>query len=107
MGTPVLLPALLIFFRAEWLFLSIADDPDAAGGDTIGHEGFPEGLGAILPKGDVVLRRTSVVTVSFNHNFHACVLGQERSVLLGYRRVFRTDVELVVIEIDVTNVLRE
>lgn len=38
MISPVLLPALLIGFGAEGLLLSVADDPDAAGGYAIGHE---------------------------------------------------------------------
>ena len=107
MVPPVLLPALLIGFRAEGLLLSVADDADAAGGDAIGHKRLLKRLGAALPERDVVLCRSALVAVPSDDQFHLGMLEQERGILFSYRRVLRTEIGLVVVEVDVMHVLLE
>src|ERR1035441_6733476 len=107
MISPVLLPALLIGLGTEGLLLSKADDPDPAGGNAIADERMLKRLSAHLPKCDVVLRRPTFVAVPFDHKLHVRVLDQECRILFGHGRVLRTEVGLVVVEVDVLHTRSE
>ncbi len=61
LGAAVLLPAGLVGFGAELLFLAVADDADAGGGDAGVDEGGLGGVGAVFAEGEVVLGGAALV----------------------------------------------
>jgi hypothetical protein len=71
---PVLLPALFAVLSAEWFFFAVADGSNAIDGDSLLHQRFRCGLGAVGAERDVVLLGSTVVTMAFDEHFDAGML---------------------------------
>src|SRR6185312_515975 len=64
LGAAVLLPAGFVLFGAELLFLAVADDAEAAGGDACVDQCGACCVGTVFAKGEVVLGRAAAVAVA-------------------------------------------
>src|ERR1700730_17783667 len=64
MTTPVLLPALLGRFRAERLFLAVADRLHVIGSNAPLHQGITDRIRAAIAQGQIVFRRSPFVAVT-------------------------------------------
>src|ERR1700685_839659 len=63
MATPVLLPAGLVLFGAEWLLLSVAAGLDGAGTDFTGGQCILHRRSALIAEGQVVFGRNTAGVV--------------------------------------------
>ena len=77
----VLLPALFVVLRAEWLFLAVAHGLDALWGDPMLQERLLHRFRATASESNVVFLRSAVVTVSFDENLNARMLREEGCVI--------------------------
>src|SRR5258708_23108656 len=105
MAAPVLLPALLVGFAAERLFLPGAGGPNVIRRNASAHQRLFYGGGAAVAERKVVLGGTSLIAVAFHIEAHVGVLLQEARVGCDLLLRLRPKVEAVVIEEHVLNVL--
>ena len=101
MAAPVLLPALLIRFGAERLFLAVADGLDVVGGNASLDQRVTDGIRAAVAQSQVVLGRSALVAVSLYREGDVGMLLQERDIALQRRLLVGIDIALVIVEVDV------
>src|SRR5579863_2439123 len=106
-GPPVLLPTGFRAFRAERLFLAVADRTDAVGWYSHRHQRLFGGVCAIVAQRQVVLGGTAFVAVPFDGETNVRVLLQELRIGLQHTLILLRDVVAVVLEEDILHILRE
>src|SRR5439155_2918500 len=97
----ILRPAGLLVLRARRALLAIADDRDPARGHAAGEQVVHRRLRAPLAERDVVLRRPALVAVALDQDEPVGVLLEPGRGGVKDPRVFRTDLVLVVVEMNV------
>src|ERR1035437_5475063 len=107
LGATVLLPARLILFCAELLFLTVADGANSAGIDPGLNQGSLRRVGAILTECQVVLCRSAIITIAGNHDLCIWMRLKEGRVLSNGRLRIGANGVSVVIEEDWFDVLLE
>src|SRR5579859_1468550 len=100
MAVAVLLPARLVFFRADGLFLAIADGVDAVGRNAELHEIILDGSGAAIAEEQVVLCRTAAVAVALDVELDLRVLAKVFGGMGQAVALVGADVSLVEIKVD-------
>src|ERR1700690_4445230 len=101
MTPPVLLPALLVRFGAERLFLAVADGLYVVGGNPSLNQRVTNRVRTAVAQGQVVFRRSPFVAVSFHRKADVGMLLQELDVALHRGLLVRADIALVIFEVDV------
>lgn len=107
LGATILLPARLVLFCAELLFLAIADGANTAGVDTGLNQSGLGRVGAILTECQVVLCRSAIVTISGDQDLGIWMRLQEGCVLSNGGLGIGANGVGVVIEEDRLDVLLE
>src|SRR2546423_10143748 len=100
-GATILRPAGLLVLRARRALIAIADDRDPARGHAAGEQVVHRRLRAPLAERDVVLRRPALVAVALDQDEPVGVLLEPGRGGVEDPRVFRTDLVLVVVEMNV------
>ena len=94
----VLLPTLFVIFGTERLFLTEADSPDAAGGNSLLHQRSLYGFSAARSESNVVFLRSPIVTMPFDENLDARMLREEGFVILDGWCLAGADGGFVIVE---------
>src|ERR1019366_1425749 len=106
-GPTILLPARLRRFRAEGLFLAVADDADASSCNACGDQRILCGVGTVLPESKVVFVGATLIAIAADDYLDIRMAGEVRGVFRKDALCVSTNVVGVVIEEDVLNVRLE
>src|SRR5262244_1509696 len=107
MAAPVLLPAGLIAFHAERLFLTVADRAHPVGGNSLGNQELLHGRRSPVTESQVVLRGAAFVAVPLDGHLGLRIVAQEiRGLGQGFARI-GPQVGLIQVEVRIANFLSE
>ena len=107
MAAAVLLPAGLVGFHAEGLFLAIADRGEAVGRNAQADEILLDGVGAAIAESQVVFRRAAFVAMAFDGDAELRIVAEEVGGLAEGLASVSANVRLVVIEVGIADFLEE
>ena len=92
MATAVLLPTSFVGFRAERLFLAVADRFDVAGADPTLYQRTLDGARSAVAQSQVVLGRSAFVAVSLNDEMDIGMLLQKSDIRLDRTLLISTNI---------------
>src|SRR5450755_896477 len=104
---PVLLPARFVAFRAERLFLAVADRLDAVRAYAGSDQSALHCAGSLVAQCDVVFGGAALVAVPLNSEVHVGMSVQELHVGRQGTLLIAADIRLVIVEINVLHILAE
>src|SRR5262249_43317779 len=104
---PVFLPAILVGFTADLLFLAVANGLELRRADAARAQGLHRGRGAPFSQGQVVHRGATLVAVALDLDLPAGVLADNLCGLSQSLLRFGPQVGLVVVEVNVLYRLAE
>jgi hypothetical protein len=105
MGTPVLLPALLVCFCAERFLFAIAHHFKAVSVDAESHKFLFDCLHTAVSKSEVVLIGAALITMSFKHDCDIGMLAKELRIRSNALGLSRRNGIAVIVKKDVLDVL--
>ena len=94
-------------FHAERLFFAVADGVETVGGNAEASEVLLDGVGATIAESEVVFGGAAFIAMALNGDAHGGILLEEFGVLLESRLGIATNFGAVVIEISVSDFLKE